>query len=64
MTPSWISGTPTLALSPEHAEVGAQRELEAAAERVAGDRRDDRLGQPRHDLERLLQPTPQVRMSA
>ena len=29
------------------ADVGAQRELAAAAERVAGDRRDDRLGDPR-----------------
>ena len=33
-------------------DVGAQRQLAAAAERVAGDRRDDRLGDPRHGGER------------
>ena len=36
-------------------DVGAQRELAAAAERVAGDRGDDRLRDPRHGGERRLQ---------
>ena len=39
----------------EHPEVGAQREFEPAAERVAGDGRDDRLGDVRDDVERGLE---------
>src|ERR1035437_2878048 len=39
-----------------HPEVGAQRELEAAAERISGDGRHDRLGDLRDRGERVLQP--------
>ena len=35
-------------------DVGAQRQLAAAAERVAGDRGDDRLGDPGHRGDRGL----------
>ena len=55
MTPSRISGWPSLALSRADPEVGAQRQLAAAAERVAGDRRDHRLRDPGDRGERRLQ---------
>ena len=56
MTPSRISGWPTRAPSPGDPEVGAQRKLKAAAERVPGDRRHHRLGDLRDRGERILQP--------
>ena len=56
MRPSRISGWPTLALWPSDPEVGAQRQLKAAAERVPGDRGDHRLADPGHGGEGVLQP--------
>ena len=55
MTPSRISGCPRLRVVPRDPEVRAERQLAAAAERVAGDRGDDRLGDPGHRGERGLQ---------
>jgi hypothetical protein len=46
---------PDLRVLAEHPEVRAQRQLVAAAQRVAGDRGDDRLGDPGHLDERVLQ---------
>ena len=47
MTPSLISGWPNLALSAAMIDVALHGELAAAAERKAGDRRDDRLARAR-----------------
>ncbi len=58
MTPSCDLRHADLGALAQHPEVGGQRELEAAAERVAGDRGDDRLGQPGDDREGLLQRRP------
>ena len=48
-------GLPDLGALAQHPEVGAEREFEPAAERVAGDRRHHRLGDVRHGGERRLQ---------
>ncbi len=54
-------GLPELGVLGGEPDVGRQRQLAPAAERVAGDRGDDRLGDPRHRGHRGLHRAPRAR---
>ena len=55
MIPRRISGCPKLRAFAAHPEIGAQREFEAAAERVSGDRGHNLFGDPCDGGESRLQ---------